>query len=402
MKTFTDAFIKSLVPKDKPYIEREQAPRGEGGFAIRVMPTGKKSWQMVYTFEGTRKWLRLGSYPALSLSKAREKFRKMRSILAEGKDPGEATRTKARERRDAWTVDKLCDEFLEKYCQVKKRPRSAREDKLNLKRDVRPVWGKRKARDIRRGDVVALLDVIVKRGAGVQANRTLACVRKMFAWALEREVVESNPAAGISKPATESPKERNLDLAEIVTVWQNMDARQDVPKGVKQALKLVLLTGCRPGEILDARWEQLDGEWFELPSTNTKTKRPYRVYLSTLAKQIAGEPGTGLIVTKEDGSPLPVYTLSYWLRRCKHFGAEPWSSHDLRRTCATQLAKMGTAPHVTQRILHHAQTGTMGRVYDQYTYAKEIATALEAWSRKLQGLLEGKETDKVVPLVKKG
>ncbi len=398
MKIFTDAYIKSLAAKDDRYLVREQAPRGEGGFCIRVMSTGSKSWQMVYTFEGTRKWMYLGDYPALSLSKAREKFRKMRAILADGKNPGEETRAQARERRNAWTVNKLCDEFFEKHCRVKKRPRSAHEDELNLKRDVRPAWGKRKARDIRRRDIVALLDVIMARGAGVQANRTLATVRKMFAWALEREIVEFNPAAGISKPAGEQPKERALSLDEIKTVWQAMDAASDVPGGVIKALKLVLLTGCRPGEIVGERWEQLNDGWLELPGSSTKNSKPHRAYLSTMAKKIIGDSGEGNIATKNTGESVAVYTLSYWLRRSSHFGVDHWTAHDLRRTCATRLAEMGTAPHVVQRVLNHVQTGITGRVYDHHSYAPELATALEAWGRKLEGILCGDTTNKAIPL----
>lgn len=402
MQKFTDAFIRGLKPKDKRYVVREEGRAGERGFCIRVMPTGGKSWQMIYTVDGARKWNHLGDYPKTSLSEARAKFRKALDCLKAGIDPGEKKRAENQERRDAWTINKLCDEFLEKHAKVKKRPRSAREDELNLARDVRPTWGKKKARDIRRGDVVSLLDEIVNRGSGVQANRTLATVRKMFAWGLEREAVELNPAAGISKPAPETPKERALSLEEIKTVWQTMDDQTDVPEGVKKALKLVLLTGLRPGEVVAAKWDQIDGEWLDLPGASTKNRRPHRAYLSTLARQVAGDPGEGLMITKDDGSPLPVYSLSFWLRRCRHFGIDRWTPHDLRRTCATRLAEMGTAPHVVQRILNHVQSGVTGRVYDQHTYSAEKQQALEAWGRKLENLIADRHTDNVINFHQRG
>lgn len=388
MQKFTDAFVKSLKPTNTHFIVREDAPRGEGGFCIRVMKTGAKTWQMVYSFEGVRKWLSLGEYPGLSLSKAREKFREKKKILAEGKDPGELTRSKNRERRDAWTVDKLCDEFFEKYAAVKKRPRSAREDKLNLARDVQPAWGKRKACDIRRGDVVVLLDQIVARGSGVQANRTLATIRKMFAWALEREVVEFNPASGVTKPAAEVPKERALSLNEVKTVWQNMDKIDEMPVGAKKAIKLMLLTGCRPGEILGARWSQCMGSLIALPGTSTKNKKPHLVYMSTLATQIVGDEGEGYIVTKDNGDPFTVYSLSYWVRRFNFFGIAPWSPQDLRRTTATRLSEAGTPFHILQRVLNHTQTTITERVYDQHLYIEEIAIALEAWSKRIESVLQ--------------
>jgi integrase len=337
----------------------------------------------------------------MSLSQAREKFREERKILSAGKDPGEMAREKKKERREAWTVDDLCDSYLKEYAMKEKRPRSAREDELNLARDIRPAWGKRKAMDITRKDVKALLKEIVNRGAKVQANRTLATVRGMYAWALSEEEEEScikfNPAAGITKPTTEVPKERALSLDEIVTVWKNLDGREDVPMGVKKTLKLVLLTGLRPGEVVAGRGDQLAGDWLELSGTSTKNKRPHRAYLSTLARQVAGDTDAGLIVAKDDGSPIPVYTLSFWLRRCNHFGVAPWTAHDLRRTCATRLAELGTAPHVVDRVLNHVQTGVTGKVYDKYTYGPEISRALEKWGQKIEQAVTGKKADNLVP-----
>jgi integrase len=395
MKKFTDAYVKSLKPKERRYVVREEASRGQGGFCIRVTPNCSKSWYLVFSHPDrlNKGWCHLGDYPAVSLSRAREKFRQMKEVLSEGKDPIVAIQEQKTERKDAWTIDKLCDEFLEKYSRVKKRPRSAKEDELNLKRDVRAIWGKKKAKDISRGDVVSLLDEIMKRGAGIQANRTLATVRKMFNWALEREVVQVNPAAGVGKPATETPKERALSSDEIKEIWKAIDVNEETPNGVKKAIKMVLLTGCRPGEITAAQWDQLDGKnWLLLPGTSTKNKKPHKVYLSTIAKQVIGPSSEGLIISKEDGSSIPVYALSFWVRRCNYFGVEkPWSPHDLRRTCATKLAELGTAPHLIQRILNHVQTGITGRVYDQHTYADEISMALEKWGQSVDMNVNGKK-----------
>lgn len=393
-KEFTAAFIKSLQPEAERYVVREKLPRKEGGFCIRVTPDGAKSWYYVFRHVERKGlgWCHLGDCPPMGLSDARVEFRKARAIRKEGKDPIVVRQEQRQERRDSWTIDKLCDEYLEKYAAIKKRPRSAHEDELNLARDVRPAWGTRKARDIRRGDIVSLLDEIVKRGSKVQANRTLATIRKMFAWAFDREVVEISPAWKITKPATETPKERALTGDEVKRLWPALDAAVDVPSGVKKALKLVLLTGCRPGEVLAARWDQVKDNWLELPGTATKNKRPHRVYLSKLARQVIGDAGEGLIITKDNGLPIPVYALSFWLRRCNHFGIDDWTPHDLRRTCATKLAEAGTPPHIVQRVLNHAQTGITGRVYDQHSYAGEIANALEQWGQTVDMAVSGKTT----------
>jgi integrase len=97
-----------------------------------------------------------------------------------------------------------------------------------------------------------------------------------------------------------------------------------------------------------------------------------------------------LLITKGENTPIPVHALSFWIRRSNHFGIKPWTAHDLRRTCATRLAEMGTPPHIIQRILNHVQTGITGRVYDQHTYSEEITSVLESWSQKVANAIDGK------------
>lgn len=392
MKKFTDTLVSGLKPKPQRYFVREDAPRGEGGFGIRVMPTGAKSWQMIYTFEGKRKWLFLGEYPGMKLTQARAMFREKREILASGKDPGEVTRSKKQERRDSWTVNKLCDEFLEKYAKVKKRPRSAHEDELNLARDVRPAWGERKARDIRPSDVVTLLDEIVKRGAKVQANRTLATIRKMFAWALPREAAAFNPAVGVERPSEETPGERHLSLAEIKVIWSAMDKDEIAPVEIKKILKVLLLTGARPNEILGARWDQVDDGWLVRSAGEAKTKRVYRIYLSAPALKLLGKAGEGLIFTKAKGKPIPVNDLSRWVRLCNYFGIDEWEPRDLRRSCTSKLAEAGTLPHVVKRALNHTIPGITAKVYDRYTYAPEVKDAMDHWGKTVMDTVSGKNS----------
>ncbi len=388
MKKFTDIMIRSLKPKPKPYVLREDAPRGEGGFALRVMPSGSKSWQMIYSFDGQRKWLSLGSYPSIGVADAREKFRQKKSILAKGLDPGQEERAKQQVRRDAMTVDKLCDQFLEKYAYVKKRPRSAKEDEHNLARDIRPQIGNRKARDIERPDIIQIIDSILARGAHIQANRTLATIRKMFAWAVERSIVPINPAAGISKPSNERAKERALSLDEICSLWTETYDPEIIPPEGAKALKLILLTGCRPGEVLNFTWENYEDGWLEIPGSATKNKNPHRVYFSEFVKEIIGDPSEGMIVSRYDGSQVPVYSLSSWIRRSNHLGLTPWTPHDLRRTCATRLAESGVNPFIVQKILNHAPQGITAQVYNQYSYAKEISSALEALGNTVRNKLK--------------
>ncbi len=397
---FTDTYIKKLAPQDKRYTIREDRPKAEGGFAIRVTPNNAKSWYMIYYFHEDNnkwsKWLFLGKYPDLSLSKARTKFKEMRELLAEGKDPSKILKEQKTLRREAWTVETLAKEFIEKYCEVHKKPRSVKEDRQNLDRDIIPTIGKRKATDITRGDIIEIIDAIMKRGARTQANRTLATIRKMFNWALEREVVQNNPVYGISRPSQESPRERTLSKAEIKTLWKELEEK--APQGISLALKLVLLTGARPGEVLALTSKQLEQEWIDIPSSSTKNKKPHKVYISSLARKTIESTQTEFIFISPTGKQIKNYTLSTWIRNSKFYGIEAWTPHDLRRTCATLLASQRTPPHIIDRVLNHVQQSVTGRVYDQYNYATEVAQALERLSQTIETAINKKTDNNLIQI----
>src|SRR3990172_1719740 len=146
---FTDRLIKNLKPKKNPYDLRE----GSGyGFAIRIMPSGHKSWLFFYHFEGKKQRLTLGAYPATSLAEAHELHRNAIKCLANGKNPIVEQQKAKAEERTANTVNDLIEEYLEKW--AKPRKRSWREDERILRKDIAPVIGKRKARDITKKDII--------------------------------------------------------------------------------------------------------------------------------------------------------------------------------------------------------------------------------------------------------
>lgn len=396
--TFTLKYLNDLKPKDKDYFIREP---GRQGFGVRVYPSGSKKFQMVYTFEGKKKALSLGSYPAVKLADARQKLEDMRRLLAKGKDPGEVVRGQVQERREAWTVDRLCDEFLEKYCRVRKRPKSVKDDELNLNRDIRPLWGKKKARDIRRGDVVSVIDTIVARGAMTQANRTRATISKMFAWALEREIVEVNPVVGTSKPSPEKARNRVLTDAEIKTVWENIDIAP-IPDGIRNQIKLLLLIGCRIGELIGATRQQIKDGWLELPGSATKNKRDHVYYVSSYAREIMelDKYDTGLIVQRPFGSCYTNNELSRVLIKNKYFGVDEFVPHDLRRTFTTKLASIGVNPHLQSVIINHTAKDVTGIHYNKHAYLNERKEAVERLGNEIKRIVNGEEArpEKVVSL----
>jgi integrase len=418
---FTDLYIKNLKPMEKDFWAREGL-----GFAVRVVPSGEKLWYYIYTFQGKKRYMWLGSYPAVTLAAAREACEVARAKVKTGVDPLAQKEAELEERRRAPTVAELCAEYLERH--AKQFKRSWQKDEQMIKRDVLPEWGKRKARDITKRDVVLLLEKIMDRGAPVQANTTFALVRKMFNFAVERDILEHTPCHGVKLPAPKVARDRVLSEEEIRTFWHNLDACA-MSNESRRALKLVLVTAQRPGEVIGMHTDEIKGDWWILPGERVKNKKSHRVYLSTLAREILAEAvaenkekqgipedqeyhgfmfpspqrakvqsidpqalivavGRALAspvldqnfkrVLDRDGKPATVNRLEV-----AHF-----TPHDLRRTAATFMAESGEMDEVIDAVLNHAKQGVI-RVYNQFKYDAQKQAALESWSRRLIGITTG-------------
>ena len=264
---FTDIFIKNLKPQVGKYYMREG-----NGFTVKVWPSGAKTWLYVYTFEGKRKETKLGEYPAMTLADARARYNAAYAQHKNGIDPGATDRQEKQDRNLAPTVADLGAEYMEKW--AKPRKRSWKGDQWMLDTKVIPKWGKRKANEIRRRDVVLFLEEIAET-APVMANGVRSLLHKMFNFALEREVVEINPCFGVKKAAVAPPRERCLSDEELKTVWTALEtpgvfsAEPEIPR----ALQLVLLTGQRPGEVIGMHSSEIDGDWWTIPVARSKNKR---------------------------------------------------------------------------------------------------------------------------------
>jgi integrase len=150
----------------------------------------------------------------------------------------------------------LVDEYIEKWAKARKR--SWKEDERILSKDVLPAWGHRKTREITRRDVIRLLDNIIDRGAGIMAKRTLAVVRKMFNFAVSRDIVPVSPCLAVRSPAPEQHRDRVLTTDEIRALWQGLAGAKMMAEGTKLAIKLQLVTAQRKAEIVSAAWDEID------------------------------------------------------------------------------------------------------------------------------------------------
>ena len=439
MANFTNRGLHGLKPKEGAYYEVFET--GRKGFGIRVYPSGHKVFIHRYQFEGITRRLVLGAYPALCLADAHELHAKQRGLLSQKRDPWEVeenARAREEARREVerlakeaaeqeYTVTRLAEEYLERYAKATKR--SWKEDQRMLlgspggrttkrgRNGRKPVpsvvklWGDRKAREIMRRDAIKLLDDIVDRGAPIQANRTLACVRRMFNFAVERGILENSPCAGVKAPSSENRRDRVLSEDEIRAFWASLD-QASMTDPVKLALRFQLVTAPRKGEVIAATWDQFDlaAAIWTIPTEKAKNKMAHRVPLSPLALKVLKEiracsGGSAYLFPSptRNGHITPTAVDHATRKHMDAFRASdqtkggilgPFTPHDLRRTAASHMTSMGIPRLVVSKVLNHAESGVTA-VYDRHSYDHDKREGLEAWARRLEEISNGKTDPQV-------
>ena len=268
---FTDRGIAALKPKAERYEVWED---GRTGLGVRMSPKGRKSWIYMYRFDGKARRMTLGTYPNLSLASARVRHAKAQEQKEHGVDPGAGHVEQRRAERSAETVEELVEEYLEKHARPNKR--SADADERALRKEVLPTWGHQKAKSLTRRDVIKLLDGIVDRGSPVMANRLLGMIRRMFGFAVERDILDASPCVMVKAPKRETPRDRVLNTAEIKTFWHGLDTAK-MSHQSRLALKLMLVTGQRREEIVCAPWSEFNLDERTVPIRLRQTPTTCRV-----------------------------------------------------------------------------------------------------------------------------
>ena len=419
---FTKPSIEALKKRADRYEVWED---GKSGLGIRVSPSGRKTWVLMYRHEGRPRRMTLGTYPKISIASAHTKAGSAHEALEHGRDPGAENVAHRRAERAAETVGELIDEYLARHAANKK---SGAEDKRNLNREIRPAWGKRKAKSINRRDVIVLLDKIEDRGTPVMRNRTAALLSKMFMFGVHQGIVDASPCVAIRR-LPETARDRVLAPAEIKTLWKGLD-NADMAPVVRLALRFLLATGQRRAEVAGARRDEIAGDVWTIPPERQKKHRtdrpamPHVVPLSPLSKAILADidalrakeakrherdqlspwlfpsPLEGTMKKKggTHGHITPSSLSHALANNLADLGLEPPGGrdappaptpHDFRRTCATTMAELGVSPHVVGRVLNHAEAGTTARHYDKFDYVGPKRAALDAWGHWVEAVVAG-------------
>jgi integrase len=373
---------------------------GLPGFGLRVSAEGRRTWLVRYRVKGRKAKgsMTLGTFDAerFGLAEARDKAKDALRSAEKGTDPAEPLR----KARLADTVKELAERFLEDY--AKKRKRSWRTDERIIERDIVPAIGKLKATAVTRANVRDLLRTITSREAPIMANRVLGLLRKIFNWAIAEEIggVEHNPCMLIAKPAQENQRDRVLGADEIAALWKALDdPKVRLPKRIRIALKLQLVTAQRKGEVVSAEWSEMDRQservW-TIPAEKAKNGLAHRVALSSLAlelleglKSLSGK-SRWLFPSPNADRPITGRAVNHAMTKAlDHLDVTNITPHDLRRTAASHMTGMGISRLVVARILNHAETGVTA-VYDRHSYDPEKRQALDAWATRIVDIVSGK------------
>jgi integrase len=388
-RKLTELFIRKVQPQGHAVMFWDAYQRG---LALRVEPTGYKAFKLVYRHHGRPRWLHLGAADQIGLAAVRKLAATLMLEVLQGKDP----LAERKAQRNAGTFADLAERYVAEW--AKKRNKSWRQADTLVRKHLLPKWAKLDVRSIARSDVRMMIGRIA---APVLANQVLAAASAIFSWAVKQELVAVNPCRGVERNETKS-RERVLSDAELPAFWDTFD---EVGLVRSSALKVILLTGQRPGEVAHMRWAHLQDGWWTMPGEpdkagwpGTKNGQTHKVWLPQVVQEIIAE-----LSDDEDVRHLPGFVFSTGRKAvagldaamrdvCQRLGVERATPHDLRRTHGTTITGLGFGREAMNRIQNHREGG-IADVYDQHEYAEENKRVMEAVAGRILQLATGTGRD---------
>ncbi|UPU37799.1 integrase arm-type DNA-binding domain-containing protein [Geomonas paludis] len=429
--TFTDTMVRKLKPEAGKYT------RGEGnGFTIRVMPSGIKTWLYIYIIQDKRREMNLGNYPEVTLETARAKFKAARTKvknkidpMAENLETAEVVEAEPEPKHDL-TFDELAKEYIASNVEGQLVDVSVYSIKRILLRSERKgavddfkQWRTRKVSTITTEDAAKLVKEVSLRSAAAARN-IIKTARPMFSYAKARRMISSNPfilgdvKSFLSRPVQSrlepTIKSRTFSEDEIRHFWTTL-SEISASSTAKNALRLILLTGQRPSEVLGLHSDEINGHWWTLPKERTKARydknrEDHKIYLLPEALALIGGKEGYIFESRvksrkgaaPKSTPISVNALGHTIYVNNYLGLAPWGAHDLRRTCRTFMSDIdGISAKAAEATLNHAKQGVL-KNYDQHKYERQIQNALTLWRDKLVEIIGGpllpELPDNVIPI----
>lgn len=375
-KRLTDAVVDSLQPKAKRYLVYDTVVRC---LAVRISRHGRKTFCIVGRYGGahaTRK--AIGQFGRMTIDEARQLAQ---DCHRKGSRPAVSPKFKD-----------VAEQFL---VHVRNQKRAC--DVVGVvRREFLTRWGDRALADIKRSDVLEVVDALLARGTPYAAHHAWAQCRRLYNWAIARGLIESSPCDRVRPKdiiGEKVPRYRTLSDDELRRLWAACD-KLDYPLG--PLIQLLMITGQRRSEVAHARRDEFDisGQVWRLPSARMKAGAPHIVPLSDLALSIIAQlPTNKGYVFSSDCGRKPVNGFSKAKRRVDALmgDGEHFVLHDIRRTVRTRLSQLRVRYEVAEMVIGHGKKG-LARVYDQHQYLEEMREALDLWAQELSRIVRGDES----------
>lgn len=371
--TLTDLAVRKLTIPERG--QTTYYDKSLKGFGVRVSPGGTKTFVLVHGKK--RKRTSLGRYGVISLANARKKAKGI--LYDETLNPNQAP---------SLSFSEALTRYLDVHCEPRLKPRTYKENKWLLERHFLPDLSDTELKDITPHDVTPILDGLLETPS--LANHAFTALRTFLRWCVSRSYIPYDPIAGLRKPAKTVSRDRVLSDEELTAV---LKAAAEQGRYGQIIISLALL-GQRAGQIAKLHNDYIDKKkkLIRWPGEAMKNNKEHIIpYGRWFAKILKEQPSEGFVFPTNRDKALPFNT---WSKTKKAFDkACPlphWTLHDLRRTFSTGHAKLGTEPHIVERILAHTGGTVSGvaAIYNRHAYIDEMRAALTKWERHLEALFK--------------
>lgn len=406
-RKLTDPFISNHPNPDKRIEIYDELANG---LALRVTPKGHKSFVFRFRFGHKVKRYTIGSYPAVSLAKAREHAKELSYQVSSGTDPSEVKK-KAKEPRQEYLFSELTDRYEKRHLlDLRQTTRDEYQRIINV--ELKPLLGNKPVNEITRKIIIDILDTIaIDRKAPVQSNRVRAVLSSIYSFGIDKAILETNPVLTINRKKktlngekVEKRRDRIYSIEEIKALWKAFSVQ---PEPAGSLFRMLLLCGQRLGETRQMKWEHIDFEnqlWI-IPKELTKANREQILPLSSHAFDIinklhSSSRRSDFVFPNRRHIDKPfewVQSAVYRIREQaivdeeKGIFVKDFRVHDLRRTATTYMAELGTERTVLGKLLNHkglAGDNLVTAIYDRHDYLDEKKKALQNWANKLEHIIK--------------
>lgn len=389
------------LPKNARAIEALKTPAKRRSFTVKgctglrlvVFPSGRKVWYCVFSDAArTRRWIEIGDFSPEGWTLGKAADRASQLVAEKPAKP---------DLQAVSTFGELFDLWLSEYAE--KKLRTWKDEKARYDNHLASL-AKRTIESLERKDIREVRDNVLEKAGPIQSNRVVALFNRVMNWAVDEDRAKFNPAARLRKAGEETRRERTLTDDELKAIWCELGqelvidphtgglnkADLQAARYVRLALKLLIVTGQRRGEVIGMRRSEIEGTWWTIPGERTKNGLPHRVPLTETALRIITEAESDspflFPSTKTDGAIRPDAVTKQLARTCKRLKIEGVGPHDIRRTIGTTLRKLGVSIEDRGHVFNHI-SGAKAKVtswnYDAGEHDDEKLRALQRWEREL-------------------